>query len=51
MRFFNTEGPVRADLHYCLPPLQRWNLDDVLTLIARQKYSRPRPARPVACWH
>lgn len=20
MRFFNTEGPVRADLHYCLPP-------------------------------
>ena len=23
MRFFNTEGPVRADEHDCIPPLER----------------------------
>ena len=23
MRFFNTEGPVRPDKHYCVPPLAR----------------------------
>ncbi len=52
MRFFNTEGPVRPDLHYCLPPLQRWNLDDVLTLIARQKYfllHAPRQTGKTTC--
>ena len=30
MRFFNTEGPVRPEDHYSLPPLHRWNLDEVL---------------------
>ena len=52
MRFFNTEGPVRPDLHYCLPPLQRWNLDDVLTLIARHKYfllHAPRQTGKTSC--
>lgn len=38
MRFFNTAGPVRADLHYCLPPLQRMDLAEVLLLIEQQKY-------------
>lgn len=37
-RFFNTAGPVRPDLHYCLPPLQRFDLDEVLLLIRQQKY-------------
>ena len=27
MRRFNTEGPVRPDVHCCIPPLAR--LDDV----------------------
>ena len=52
MRFFNTEGPVRPDLHYCLPPLHRWNLDDVLTLIERQKYfllHAPRQTGKTSC--
>ena len=52
MRFFNTEGPVRPDLHYCLPPLHRWNLDDVLTLIERQKYfllHAPRQTGKTTC--
>ena len=33
MRFFNTEGPNRLDDHYSLPPLRRWDLDEILTLI------------------
>lgn len=38
MRFFNTEGPVRADDHYTLPPLSRIDLDEVTGLIAQKKY-------------
>ena len=38
MRFFNTEGPVRADDHYCIPPLDRIDLDAVLGLVRNQKY-------------
>ena len=33
MRFFNTEGPVRADDHYRIPPLERIDLDAVLELL------------------
>ena len=38
MRFFNTEGPVRPDDHYCIPPLERIDLDMVLGLIRDKKY-------------
>ena len=38
MRFFNTEGPVRADDHYCIPPLERIDLAQVLDLVRTQKY-------------
>ena len=38
MRFFNTEGPVRADEHYRIPPLERIDLDAVLGLVRNQKY-------------
>ncbi|PKO22510.1 MAG: hypothetical protein CVU38_09060 [Chloroflexi bacterium HGW-Chloroflexi-1] len=38
MRFFNTAGPVNCQDHYCLPPLERINLDEVLTLIQQKKY-------------
>ncbi len=38
MRFFNTEGPVAREEHYCIPPLERLDLDEVLTLIRRRKY-------------
>ena len=30
MRFFNTEGPVVAAKHYCIPPLSRVNRAEVL---------------------
>ena len=38
MRFFNTEGPVRADEHYCIPPLERIDLDAVLELVRGKHY-------------
>ena len=38
MRFFNTSGPVVAAKHYCIPPLERLDLDGVLRLVARERY-------------
>ena len=38
MRFFNTEGPVRPDEHYAIPPLDRVNLDELLGLVRDKKY-------------
>ena len=38
MRFFNTEGPVVAQRHYCIPPLERFDLVEVLALIERMRY-------------
>ncbi len=36
-RLITHEGPVRADDHYRLPPLRRWDLDGVGTLVDRKK--------------
>ncbi len=38
MPFFNTTGPVVAADHYCIPPLQRVNLEEVLALIRDKRY-------------
>ena len=38
MRFFNTSGPVVAEDHYCIPPLQRLNLPEVRRLIRDKRY-------------
>lgn len=38
MRFFNTAGPVNPAYHYRLPPLERFDLDEVLLLIQQTKY-------------
>ena len=38
MRFFNTSGPVVAADHYCIPPLERLNLDEVRRLIRDKRY-------------
>ena len=38
MRFFNTAGPVDAELHYRIPPLTRLDLDSLLMLIRQRKY-------------
>ena len=38
MRFFNTAGPIQPANNYCIPPLERFDLDDVLGLIRTRKY-------------
>ena len=38
MRHFNTEGPVAAAEHYLIPPLERVDRQQILTLIQRRKY-------------
>ncbi len=37
-RFFNTSGPVVPADHYCIPPLRRFDLDEVLRLIEAKRY-------------
>ena len=38
MRKFNTEGPVIAEDHYCIPPLERFDLGEILELIRDKRY-------------
>ena len=38
MRFFNTAGPIDAEMHYHIPPLARLDVDDLLLLIRQRKY-------------
>ena len=38
MRFFNTAGPVRPDDHYGIPPLERMDVDELLSLIRAKQY-------------
>ena len=38
MRSFNTAGPVKPAKHYCIPPLERIDLDEVLALVRDEQY-------------
>ena len=38
MRFFNTEGPVRPDDHYAIPPLARMGVEELLGPIRAKRY-------------
>ena len=38
MRFFHTNGPVVPADHYCVPPLERLNLDEVLGRVRDKRY-------------
>ena len=38
MRKFNLEGPVEAQRHYCIPPLDRIQLGEILELIDDRRY-------------
>jgi len=52
MKFFNTAGPVNCDDHYCLPPLERFDLDELLPLIDQKKYfilHAPRQTGKTSC--
>jgi len=39
MRHFNTAGPVKPEDHYCIPPLNRLDIDEISNLIEGKKYS------------
>jgi len=52
MRFFNTAGPVNPEDHYCLPPLERFDLSEILMLIDQKKYfvlHAPRQTGKTSC--
>ena len=51
-RFFNTAGPVKCHNHYCIPPLERLNLPEILSLIDQEKYfvlRAPRQTGKTSC--
>ena len=52
MRYFNTAGPVVPEDHYCLPPLTRFDLQDVMSLIEEKRYfvlHAPRQTGKTSC--
>ncbi|MFH0924376.1 MAG: ATP-binding protein [bacterium] len=52
MRFFNTAGPVDYKEHYCLSPIERFNLADIISLIEQKKYfvlHAPRQTGKTTC--
>lgn len=52
MRFFNTAGPVNRTDHFCLPPLERIDLEEILFLIEQKKYfvlHAPRQTGKTSC--
>ena len=51
-KFFNTTGPVNCGKHYCLPPLERFHLEEILSLIDQEKYfvlHAPRQTGKTSC--
>ena len=38
MRFFNTAGPVNCKRHYCINPLERIKIKEIISLIDQEKY-------------
>ena len=52
MKFFNTAGPVNCEDHYCLPPLERFDLSEVEMLLEQKKYfvlHAPRQTGKTSC--
>jgi len=52
MRYFNTAGPIKPKDHYCFNPLERINLEEVLSLIRQEKYfvlHAPRQTGKTSC--
>lgn len=52
MKFFNTAGPVNCKDHYCVPPLERFDLEQVTFLIEQKKYfvlHAPRQTGKTSC--
>jgi hypothetical protein len=37
-RFFDTAGPIVREDHYCIEPIHRFDIDEILLLIDQKKY-------------
>ena len=51
-RYFNTAGPISYDIHYYVPPLQRFDLEEMEDLLAQRKYfvlHAPRQTGKTTC--
>jgi AAA-like domain len=51
-RFFNNAGPNKPSIHYTLPPLARWNLEEIKSLIEAERYfilHAPRQTGKTSC--
>ncbi|HPS91596.1 MAG TPA: hypothetical protein PKV33_05530 [Methanothrix sp.] len=52
MESLSFAGPVNCSKHYCLPPLSRFNLPQILSLIEQEKYfvlHAPRQTGKTSC--
>jgi len=52
MKTFNTAGPAKPDKHYNIPPLSRWDADEIHRLIAEERYFvlyAPRQTGKTSC--
>jgi len=52
MKTFSTAGPVKPDKHYSIPPLSRWNIDEIYRLIEGERYfvlHAPRQTGKTSC--
>ncbi len=52
MKTFNTAGPAKPDKHYSIPPLSRWDADEIHRLVAEERYfvlHAPRQTGKTSC--
>ena len=52
MKIFNTAGPTRPDEHYTVPPLSRWDMEEIWRLIGEKRYfvlHAPRQTGKTSC--
>ncbi|WP_218068352.1 AAA-like domain-containing protein, partial [Candidatus Thiosymbion oneisti] len=52
MKTFNTAGPTRPDEHYRVPPLSRWDMEEIRRLIGEKRYfvlHAPRQTGKTSC--
>ncbi len=52
MKIFNTAGPAKPDKHYNIPPLSRWDADEIHRSIAEERYfvlHAPRQTGKTSC--
>ncbi|MCB2264164.1 MAG: ATP-binding protein, partial [Candidatus Thiosymbion ectosymbiont of Robbea hypermnestra] len=52
MKTFSTAGPAKPDKQYSVPPLSRWDMDEIRRLIAEERYfvlHAPRQTGKTSC--